>query len=64
MVFKAWLINKLNTEAGGKLIHQGETLMAFYELMPLMTAQIFKKMCYYYYYSFIFIFFYLTIQVC
>lgn len=41
MVFKAWLINKLNTgEAGGKLIYQGETLMWFCEVRPLMTAQI------------------------
>lgn len=41
MVFKAWLINKLNTGAG-KLIHQGETFMALCELTPLTTAQIFK----------------------
>lgn len=29
MVFKAWLINKLKTGAGGKLIHHGETFMVF-----------------------------------
>lgn len=47
MVFKAWLINKLNTEAGGKLIYQDDKIrmikMAFCELMPLMTARIIKN---------------------
>lgn len=54
MVFKAWLINKLNTGAGGKLIYQGETFMAFCELMHFVTAHIFKM----------FHFLSLTIQVC
>lgn len=27
MVFKAWLINKLKTGAGGKLIHHHEVFM-------------------------------------
>lgn len=33
MVFKAWLINKLNAGAGGKLVCQAEAFIAFCELL-------------------------------